>query len=309
MSFLDRYTTTTTRGTALNMPKLIFHAVIALVLVFAVLAFNPFKQVPTGSRGIVTQFGKIIGIAEEGLSVLPPWQKLSLMNVRASQVDIEKADGATSDTQPVHVSLTVRYSVFPNKVAEVYEKYNHTGDLSSYIDTAAHEVFKAVTAKYTATNLIAKRAAVSAEINTALKAKVAQYGAQIISIDMRNFTFSEDYMKAIAAKVTQEQLLLGAEKRLLTVIAEQKQKEEVAKADAAAVRANADGSAYATLKNAQASADAIKVQANALAAYGKDVLELRRIEVDMVRARKWQGNVPTTMLAGVPIPYVNVPAH
>jgi regulator of protease activity HflC (stomatin/prohibitin superfamily) len=118
----------------------------------------PFYSVPTGSRGVVTQFGKIVGIEGEGLAVLWPWQKLSNFSIRAEQADIEHAEGSTSDTQPVHVSLTVRYSIATDKVAEVFEKYSHDGNLSSYVQTATQEIFKAVTARYTAPDLIAKRA-------------------------------------------------------------------------------------------------------------------------------------------------------
>ena len=110
------------------------------------------------------------------------------------------------------VSTTVRYSIVPDKVAEVYEKYTHNGDLSSYVQTATQEIFKAVTARYVATDLIGKRAQVSSDINEALRAKLAIYGAQVINIDidMRNFSFSQSYMAAINDKVTQQQLRLAA---------------------------------------------------------------------------------------------------
>ncbi len=84
-------------------------------------------------------------------------------------------------------SLTVRYSIKPDKVAEVYEKYTHNGDLSSYVQTATQEVFKAVTAQYVATDLISKRPQVSSDIYSALQAKLDKYGAQVINIDMRNY--------------------------------------------------------------------------------------------------------------------------
>src|SRR3569832_306067 len=265
--------------------KRIIYAIIAVVGLLVLKILWPFYSVPTGSRGVVTQFGRIVGIENEGLAVLPPWQKLNIFSIRAEQANIDNAGGATSDTQPVSVSLTVRYSIMTDKVAEVYEKYSHYGDLSSYVQTATQEVFKAVTARYSAPDLISERAKVSADINAALQAKLALYGAQIINIDMRNFEFSESYMHAINDKVTQEQLRLAAENRLKTVEAEQKQKVAVAEAEAAAIRARADGDAYANLKVATAQAEALKIQ-NAALAQNKDVLELRRIEVERVKAER-----------------------
>jgi len=278
---------------------------VAIVAVLAIIFLWPFYSVPTGSRGVVTQFGKIVGIEGEGLAVLPPWEKLSNFSIRAEQADIENAEGSTSDTQPVKVSMTVRYSIVTDRVAEVFEKYSHDGNLASYVQTATQEIFKAVTARYTAPDLIALRAKVSSDINAALREKLAIYGAQVINIDMRNFNFSDAYMAAINDKVTQEQLRLAAENRLKTVEAEQKQKVAIAEAEASARKAQADGEAYANLTIAKAQAEALRLQ-NAALAQNKDVLELRRIEVERTKAEKWNGVLPAAIYAGAPIPFLNV---
>jgi prohibitin 2 len=276
---------------------------VALIVVLALIW--PFYSVPTGSRGVVTQFGRIVGIENEGLAVLPPWQKLSNFSIRAETANIENAEGSTSDTQPVKVSLTVRYSIATDRVAEVFEKYSHDGNLSSYVQTATQEIFKAVTARYTAPDLIAQRSKVSNDIYAALREKLSLYGAQVINIDMRNFAFSDSYMHAINEKVTQEQLRLGAENKLKTVEAEQKQKVAVAEAEASALRAKADGEAYANLKVATAQADALKIQ-NAALAQNKDVLELRRIEMAMTQAKAWNGVLPVNVYGSAPIPFINL---
>ncbi len=276
-----------------------------LLALFLLFVYWPLRTVPTGSRGVITIGGAIKGIEAEGFTLVAPWQRLDIFNIRAEQADVKDADGATSDTQPVKTSLTVRYSISPDKVAEVFEKYSHDGNLNSYIQTATLETFKAVTARYNAPDLIAKRPNVSADIATLLRAKVALYGAQIINIDMTNFSFSASYMAAINDKVTQEQLRLGAENKLKTVEAEQKQKVAIAEAEAAAARATADGAAYARLKVATSEADAIKVQGIALA-QNRDILELRRIEVEKIKAGKgWDGVLPTAIYAGAPIPFIN----
>ena len=264
----------------------------------------PFASVPTGSRGVVTQFGRIVRIQPEGLAVLPPWQALTLFSIRAEQADIERADGSTADTQPVETSLTVRYSIVPDKVSEVFEKYSHSGNLDSYVNTATHEVFKAVTAQYTAPDLIAKRPQVSQDIYNALSVKLEKYGAQVINIDMRNFSFSQQYMAAINDKVTQEQLRLAAENKLKTVEAEQKQKVAIAEAEANAVKARADGDAYATKARAEAEAEAIKVKQTALV-QGQQVLELNRIQVLQTQAERWDGKLPQNMYASAPIPIIS----
>jgi regulator of protease activity HflC (stomatin/prohibitin superfamily) len=172
------------------------------------------------------------------------------------------------------------------------------------VQTATQEIFKAVTARYDATDLIGKRALVSSDINASLREKLSIYGAQVINIDMRNFSFSTSYMAAINDKVTQEQLRLAAENKLKTVEAEQKQKVAIAEAEANAVKAKADGDAYATLKDATAQAESLRIQNQALT-QSKDVLELRRIQVEQTKAERWNGQLPQNVYAGAPIPFFN----
>ena len=294
-------------GGGINAAKWVRNLIVLFAVVVLFAAFWPFRSVPTGSRGVLTQFGAIKQIEPEGLVLVMPWQRLALFSIRAESAQIDNADGSTSDQQPVKVSLTVRYSISPDKVSEVYEKYSHDGDLSSYVQTATQEVFKAVTARYNAPDLIAKRSQVSSDINQALRQKLDMYGAQVINIGMRNFSFSDTYMHAINEKVTQEQLRLAAENKVKTVEAEQRAKVVTAEAEANALKAQADGEAYATVKAATAQAEALRVQNEALAK-SKEVLELRRIEVERVKAEKWDGKLPQNIYAGAPIPYFNVPA-
>ena len=145
------------------------YIVIGVIVVVLLTWLWPLRSVPTGSRGVVTVGGAIKGIESEGFMLVAPWQTLSIFNIRAEEAAVENADGSTSDTQPVRVSLTVRYSIKSDKVAEVFEKYSHDGNLQSYVQTATQEVFKAVTARYTAPDLIGKRSLVSSDILDALR--------------------------------------------------------------------------------------------------------------------------------------------
>ena len=280
---------------------------VALAVVFGLLLmyFWPLRTVPTGHRGVVTIGGSIRSIQNEGFVLLAPWEKLNIFNIRSEAADIKDAEGPTFDQQPVKASLTVRYSISPDKVGEVFERFSHDGNLDSYVQTATQEVFKAVSVKYTAPELVAKRATVSTDITAALKVKLAVYGAQVINIDMTNFAFSPSYMAAINEKTTQEQLRQAADNKFKTVEAEQKQKVAIAEAEATALRAKADGEAYANLTVAKAQADALRVQSAALA-QSKDVLELRRIEVELEKARRWNGALPQNIYAGAPIPFLDV---
>lgn len=300
----DRASTRTVRVP--NVAKILTHAIGLFVVLILLAVMWPFHVVNTGYRGVVTQFGEIKRIETEGLVILPPWQDIRYFNVRAEESSVKGAEGATSDTQPVAVSMVVRYAVYPDKVAEVFEKYSKTGDLSSYVQSATSDTFKAVTAQYTAPELISKRRTVASDINRLLSEKLAVYGAKVVNIDMTDFSFGKDYMAAINEKTTQEQKKLAADNRLKTVESEQKQKVAVAEADAAAVKAKADGEAYATMVNAKAQADALRLQ-NAAIRESKDILELKRIEVAKIEAERWNGvRVPAAQLITAPTPIANV---
>lgn len=314
MSLLNRYFENNVVGTrggkdiseqSLKVSHLVRDLLIGVGVMIAVLFFNPVTSVTTGTRGVVTNGGAITKIEPEGRHLVWFWESMTSFSIRAETAKIDNAVGGTADQQPVTTSLVVRYSIQPDKVAEVYEKYSHDGDLSSYVDSATHETFKAVTAKYTAPDLLNKRQEVSNEVRTLLAAKLAVYGAQVIQVDMTKFEYDPKYQNAINEKVQQDQLLQTAEKQQLTVAATQQQKVEIATAEANAQRAKADGQAYATLKEAQAQAQALQVQNDALTK-SHDVLELRRIEVEMEKAKRWDGKLPEAIYASAPIPFLNV---
>ena len=83
--------------------------VIAIVVLALLAWIWPIRTVPTGSRGVITVGGAIRSLQAEGFTLIAPWQKMEVFSIRAEQADIENAEGSTSDTQPVKVSLTVRY--------------------------------------------------------------------------------------------------------------------------------------------------------------------------------------------------------
>ena len=289
-------------------PKLVtiaIHAIIALLSLIFLMAYWPFHSVPTGHRGVETSFGQIVGVRDEGLQIIVPWHRLDNFSVRTATTNVNGADGSTSDQQPVTVSLTVRYQIIPKQIAYIFANYSKDGDLSSYVDTASQEAFKAVTARYTAPELISKRAQVSLDIQAALKTKLAQYGAQVVNIDMRDFSFSKEYMDAINDKVTQEQKRQAAENKVKTVEAQQQEKVAIATAEAQAAKEKADGEAYAIKTVAAAQAEALRIQNQALRE-NKDVLELKRIDVEMKKAETWDGKLPEAIYAGAPIPLINV---
>lgn len=289
----------------LNRGKLATHVGVGLLSAILLIGFWPIKTVPTGHRGVYTVGGKITKVTGEGFSIVLPWEKLNNFSIRPDAATVEAAEGATADTQPVKVSLTVRYTKQPDKIDEIFEQYSHDGSLDSYVDTATREAFKSVTSQYTATELISKRAEVSMKFKQAIQEKMNTYYTTIVSVDVTSFLFSDSYMQAINSKVTEEQKKLAAENRAKTSEAEQRIKIVTAEAEAHALKAKADGEAYSVVKAAEAEARALKVRNDALAS-NRDVLELERIKTEQIKWGRWDGALPTHQYGSAPIPYVNV---
>lgn len=276
--------------------KLVKRAAIggATTIAALIIGLGSFQTVPEGSRGIQLRFSEAVGVKSSGLQFkLPLVETIVPISIMADAVEIKNVEGATKDTQPVHTSLVVRYHINEKNVLTVYKEYAKDGNLDSYVATAAMEAFKAVTAKYDATELISKRGDVSNAVNSTIQSKVAKYGVEVLNVDMTAFNFSPEYMKAINAKVTEEQQKLAEQNKLERIKVEQQQKVVTAQAESDAAIATAKGKA-----------EAVRLESQALRE-NMNILEMRRIEVAKIQAERWDGQLPTTVM-GNAVPMINL---
>ena len=85
------------------------------------------------------------------------------------------------------------------------------GYADTVLQPAIQESMKAITAQYTAEELITKRSAVGEEIGATLAEKVQEYGILIDKFNIINFDFSAEFNDAIEQKQVAEQNKLRAE--------------------------------------------------------------------------------------------------
>lgn len=288
----------------LDGPNLVIGAV--LLVIGLVVGLGGWFVTGPGERTVVARAGSILAVAEPGFHFkLPVLDTAHDINVRADSVALKGAEGGTHDQQPVHVDLTVRYQIDPAKVRLIFEQYSKSGDMDPIVGTATAEAFKAVTAQFSATELLTKRQSVSNQVVSTLQEKLARYGLQVISIDMTQFSFEAAYMAAISEKVKQEQMIATQRNVLERIEVEQQQKVKAATADAEALRLSTDAVAYQTERSAAAKAKAIQMEAQALRE-NANLLELRRVEVEMAKAGRWNGALPQSIYAGAPLPFMQV---
>ncbi|MFR6495641.1 MAG: SPFH domain-containing protein [Ruminococcus sp.] len=143
--------------------------------------------------------------------------------------------------------------------------YAPSAGLRRHCLRAIQESMKAITAQYTAEELITKRSAVGEEIGATLAEKVQEYGILIDKFNIINFDFSAEFNDAIEQKQVAEQNKLRAEtekeQKIIEAQADAEQKVIAAKAEADAIRQKAEAEADANEKiNASLNENVLKYQ-------------------------------------------------
>jgi len=253
---------------------------IQIAVVIAVLwALAPYGIVPAGSRGVMTTFGKPADeVLDEGIHLrFPLAQKIHLLETRVQKSEGE-GDAASKDLQAVHTRVAINYHLEPHQVAQAFRSIGPSTDVIAdrIILPAAQESMKAVTARFTAEELITRRTDVREGIATLLREKMQRHGLVLDEFAIINFRFSESFAKAIEAKVGAEQDKLRAERDLLRIRVEAEQKITQAKAEAESL----------ALQRAQVT---------------PELLKLREIENQRAAIVKWNGVLPTTTYGQVPL--------
>ena len=254
--------------------------VITGVIVFILIFFRPWVQVGAGQRGIVLDFGAVQKkVLDEGLHFrIPVMQEIVLMDVKVQKAETDAA-AASADLQDVTSRVALNYHIVPDQANVVYQKIGiHFKE--RIIDPAILEVVKAVTAKYTAEELITKRPAVSEAMRRNLMDRLIVNNIAVDAFSIVTFSFSKVFTEAIESKQTAEQLALKAKRDLDRIKIEAEQKITTARAEAESLR----------LQRANIS---------------PDLIELRKIEANMKAIEKWNGILPQVTGGGA-IPLIGL---
>lgn len=238
---------------------------VIIVFVLLIVLFNSFTTVKAGHSGVVTTFGKVSdGVLSEGLHFKIPFiQDIILVDNRVQKAEAS-CSSASKDLQTVSSTIAVNYKVLNGYSASVYK--NIGMDYESVIITPAiQECVKAVTAKFTAEELITNRQNVGDQMMELLKEKIGEYGIEIQIFNITAFDFTDEYNAAIEAKQTAQQNALKAQQDLQRIKVEAEQ----------------------TIAKAQAEAEAYRLKSEQLT---PEILISNYIE-------KWDGKLPT-MVSG-----------
>ncbi len=255
-------------------------ALIIGAILVSFMLLHPWVQIGAGERGIVLNFGAVQkNVVGEGLHFrVPIMQSFAIMDVKV-QKSLTNAAASSADLQEVSSEVALNYHVISDKANVVYQNIGIEFK-ERIIDPAVQEVVKAVTAKYTAEELITKRPAVSEAMRANLAERLMAHNIAVDAFSIVGFSFSKIFMEAIESKQTAEQLALKSKRDLDRIKIEAEQKVTTAKAEAEGLR----------LQKANIS---------------PDLIELRKIDANLRAIEKWNGILPQVTGSGA-VPFIGV---
>lgn len=260
-------------------------AVVVLAVVSVIAISSSMKTVPTGTKGVLLSWGKVVGTVDEGLNwVVPVAQDIVLMDVTVRKAETPEATG-TLDLQAVTTTIAVNYRLDERYVEEIWRKFRNEYE-TRVIQPSIEESIKATTAKFRAEELITRRTEIREEFKRILADKLDEYHIILIEANIVDFQFSAEFNRAIEAKVTAEQQALEAKNILVRIEYEAQQKVIQAEAEA-----------NATVTRATAEAKAIEIINEQLY---KSPLYLQYIAIE-----KWDGKLPYFMGTEA-VPFISI---
>jgi len=232
-------------------------SIIGVILIVSSIIAGSFATIPAGHRGVVIRFSAVTGtILNEGLQMkLPFLDSVVKMSVQTEKYETGAAS-ASRDLQDVNTTIALNWRLDPSMTAEVYRTLGMEF-INRIAAPTVQETIKQVTAKYIAEDLILKREAVKNEIQENLSNRLLERGIITETVSITEFKFSATFVAAIEAKVAAEQAVWEARNKLERVKVEAQQAEAVAKgeADARIARANGEAEYIRVVTEAQVAAN------------------------------------------------------
>lgn len=252
-----------------------------------------------GYRGVTLRNGAVVGTAEPGLGFkIPLIDSVVDISVQSQAQLYENILAYSRDQQTAGLSLSVNYRFPADQVETIYREYGgESGVISRLLDRQVLEEVKNIFGKFNASTAIQERERLAAEVQMAIQKAVI--GPIIVeSVQIENIDFSDAYENSIEARMLAEvevqKVRQNAEREKVT--AEITVIQAQAEADAQLARATAE--AEATRIRGEAEASAIKAKAEAL----RDNAGL----IALTQAERWNGQLPTTMIPGDTVPFMNM---
>lgn len=281
-----------------------------LALVAFVVILMTYFTVSPSEVAVVTNFGKISYVAGPGLHFKMPF----VNNTETFQTSIQEVKPShgvntyTVDNQEVDVTFVVFYRV---PVAEVAYIYANVPDYSSRLFSMAVDRLKSQMGKVNVSSVAEKRGDLRDAIKATLATDAKTLHLEVTDLQLVDMQYTDTYREAIGKAATAKAGVEAYEYQRQQAEKQAQTAAVTAEGMANAQRAQAKGAADATLFQAQADAKSIELKGTATAQAIKaqaDALSANPHLVDLHKADRWDGVLPTAVYAGAPIPFLSVDA-
>lgn len=255
---------------------------IALVIAFILVPFS-FHTVSSGEVAVVKHLGKIEDVKTAGTHY-DLWITNSYVKYDTKVQNLESTTAAySSDAQTMNIQMTIQYQIHSDKVVDIATQYGKLDVLQNRIESIAIEKTKSVLSAHKAMDIIANRATISPDVESAIKEAIGdEYYVDIVTVVIVNIDFSDAFELAVEEKMIAEQAKLKADYENETKIAK-------AEAEAAAKLKEAE----AEIEIAKAKAEALKIAAEAEAEANKIIDEsITDKIIEKILADAWDGKLP-----------------
>ena len=201
-----------------SVPKIIISGIILIFIIVTII--SSFTTVQSGEVGLKVRFGKITNTSiSEGINFKIPYiEKIIKVNIKVQKAELA-VEGSTKDLQIVNTGVAVNYRIDVEKVTSLYKTVGNNYETVVLIP-AVKEGIKSAIAQYNAAAITTNRTAVSIFCLEALQSKVEKYGIIIEDFNLTDFSFSEEYTRAIEEKQVAQQNLEKAKLEAEAKVAE-----------------------------------------------------------------------------------------
>lgn len=265
---------------------------VALIGLYGV--FASYYTVDAGERAVVLTWGAVSDVTGPGLHFKVPFvQTIERVSVQTNAFswDINRPmESYSKDQQPAKLSIKVTYHLLSDveSVTRLYTQYRNQENLvQNVLWPRTFEGVKTVFGQFNAVTAIQERARLNKEVEESVRALVKNAPVVIEGVQIQDISFSDSYEKAVEARMEAQ---VEVDRIAMNLEREKKQ------ADIKIVQAHAEEERLVSIGRGQA--EAINLRGKAL----RDNPEL----VALTAAEKWDGKLPTTMVPGSSVPFVNV---
>ncbi|HCC47462.1 MAG TPA: HflC protein [Elusimicrobia bacterium] len=245
-----------------------------IVVVAAVFAFSSFFIIAPGEVAVKTRLGGIVDSYSEGMHFkIPLVENITKFSIQIQRADI-KTQAFSKDLQTMNSHLVVNHRIQKETVVSIFRNLG-PNYVDNIVDPAVQEVFKAISARYSAERIISERNQLVEEINAEVKERLSKKEIVVTDISVTDLDFTDQFLKAVEDKQVAEQQAKMSEKLV-----------EKAKRDAESQIAKSKGEA-----------EALRMQREQVT---PALIELRKVDAQLKAIEKWNGVLPGYVGAGVP---------